>query len=297
MELSHLRYVLRLAQTSNFSKAADQLYITQPALSQQISALEKELSLKLFERTTRKVVLTAAGKEFVHGAQKVLEQVAELQRTMELHRREVGGTLSVGLLSTLSHLNIAEYIHSFHQVYPNINIDLQVAWSSELISRILGRELDAAITNIHSSPSSQMDSRLNIRVFLEDSIVVIASSKRDFGGQKSIKVHDLSTVPIIALEKATSIRAEMDDIFKQCGIHPNIVCTCPNMDSLISMVRADMGVTFLSSGVAKAYLTPDLSCLSICPVYRTQTAMITRNTAKPSEPLQYFEDYFYGITH
>ena len=102
---------------------------------------------------------------------------------------------------------------------------------------------------------------------------------------------------IIALEKATSIRAEMDDIFKQCGIHPNIVCTCPNMDSLISMVRADMGVTFLSSGVAKAYLTPDLSCLSICPVYRTQTAMITRNTAKPSEPLQYFEDYFYGITH
>lgn len=297
MELSQLRYVLQLAQTSNFSKAAEQLYITQPALSQQISLLEEELGLKLFERTTRKVVLTAAGEEFVHGAQKVLEQVAELQRTMELHRREVGGTLSVGLLATLSHLNITEYINSFHQVYPNIHIDLQVAWSSALINRVLNRELDAAITNIHISPGSQMDSRLNVRVFLEDTIMVMASSKRDFGGQKSVKVHDLSMVPVITLEKTTSIRMEMDDIFKQCGVRPNIVCTCPNMDSLISMIRADMGVTFLSSGVARAYLTPDLLCLPIYPVYRTQTAMITRETAKPSEPLQYFEDYFYGITH
>lgn len=89
----------------------------------------------------------------------------------------------------------------------------------------------------------------------------------------------------------------MDDIFKQCGVHPNIICTCPNMDSLISMIRADMGVTFLSSGVAKAYKTPDLCCIPIRPAYRTKTAMITRETATPSEPLQYFEDYFYGITH
>lgn len=297
MELFQLRYVLQLAQTSNFSKAADQLYITQPALSQQISLLEEELGLKLFERTTRKVVLTTAGEEFVHGAQKVLDQVAEFQRTMERHRREVCGTLSVGLLSTLSHLNIAEYINSFHQVYPNIHIDLQVAWSSELITRVLNRELDAAITNIHVSSGNQLDSRLNVRVFLEDSVIVMASCKRDFGGQKSIKVQDLSTVPVIALEKTTTIRAEMDDIFKQCGIRPNIICTCPNMDSLISMIRADMGITFLSSGVAKAYLTPDLSCLSICPIYRTQTALITRENTKPSEPQKYFEDYFYGITH
>lgn len=297
MELSQLRYVLQLAQSSNFSKAADQLYITQPALSQQISLLEEELGLKLFERTTRKVALTAAGEEFARSAQEILEKVAELHRTMELHRREVGGTLSVGLLSTLSHLNIAEYLNSFQQIYPNIHIDFQVAWSSALISRVLNRELDAAITNIQSVPGSQMDSRLNVRVFMEDSIMVMTSSKRDFGGQGVITVSDLSSVPIIALEKSTSIRAEMDNIFKQCGIRPNIVCTCPNMDSLISMVRADMGVTFLSSGVAKAYLTPGLSCLSISPVYRTQTAMITRKTLKPSEPLQYFEDYFYGITH
>lgn len=297
MELTQLRYVLQLAKTSNFSKAAEQLYITQPALSQQINTLEEELGLKLFKRTTRKVTLTQAGEEFVLGARKVLDQVEELQRTMALRRREVGGTLSVGLLSTLSHLNITEYISSFHQIYPNIHIDLQVAWSSELISRVLNRELDAAITNIHISPGSQMDSRLNIRVFLEDSVVVVASLKRDFGGQKSLGVHDLSTIPIIALEKTTSIRAQMDDIFKQCGIYPDIICTCPTMDSLISMVRADMGVTFLSSGVAKAYMTPDLRCLSISPAYRTQTAMITRETATPSEPLQYFEDYFYGITH
>ena len=64
MELTQLRYVLQLASTSNFSKAADRLYITQPALSQQINVLEEELGLKLFRRTTRKVTLTEAGADF-----------------------------------------------------------------------------------------------------------------------------------------------------------------------------------------------------------------------------------------
>ena len=156
--------------------------------------------------------------------------------------------------------------------------------------------MDAAITNIHILPGNQLDSRLNVRFFgrqhHDDGV-----PQKGFGGQKTVEVQDLSVVPIIALEKTTSIRAEMDDIFKQCGVHPNIICTCPNMDSLISMIRADMGVTFLSSGVAKAYKTPDLCCIPIRPAYRTKTAMITRETATPSEPLQYFEDYFYGITH
>lgn len=91
MELTQLRYVLQLASTSNFSKAADRLYITQPALSQQINVLEEELGLKLFRRTTRKVTLTETGEEFVRGAREVLDRVEELQRTMALRRREVGG--------------------------------------------------------------------------------------------------------------------------------------------------------------------------------------------------------------
>ena len=154
-----------------------------------------------------------------------------------------------------------------------------MAWSSELINRVLDRELDAAITNIHILPGNQLDSRLNVRFFLEDSIMMMASLKRDFGGQKTVEVQDLSVVPIIALEKTTSIRAEMDDIFKQCGVHPNIICTCPNMDSLISMIRADMGVTFLSSGVAKAYKTPDLCCIPIRPAYRTKTCLLYTSDA------------------
>ena len=87
MELTQLRYVLQLASTSNFSKAADRLYITQPALSQQINVLEEELGLKLFRRTTRKVTLTETGEEFVRGAREVLDRVEELQRTMALRRR------------------------------------------------------------------------------------------------------------------------------------------------------------------------------------------------------------------
>lgn len=149
MELSTMRSVVKLAETANYSRAAEQLFITQPALSQQIHSLEEELGLKLFERTTRRVSLTRPGEEFVRRARQILREVERLSQSMDICRREMLGSLSIGLLGTLSHLNIPQYINSFQTVYPNIQIRFQIGWSATLIEQVLHQELDAAITNIH----------------------------------------------------------------------------------------------------------------------------------------------------
>ena len=90
----------------------------------------------------------------------------------------------------------------------------------------------------------------------------------------------------------------MTNLLDLSFLSPRITCNYPNMDSLITMVRADMGITFLSSGVAQSYLENDLVCIPLHPIFRTQTAMITRKrTGSSVDALQYFEDYFYGIIH
>lgn len=299
MELSTLRSVVTLAETANYSRAAERLFITQPALSQQISSLEAELGLKLFERTTRRVTLTRAGEEFVRRARQILEEADQLSQSMDLCRREMLGSLSVGLLSTLSHLNIPEYISGFQALYPNIQIKFQIAWSSTLIDQVLHRELDAAITNIHLE-KGRADPRLKVRVFSEDVITVLCSRKRKIARRDFVTMEDLADEPVIANEKSTSIRMSMDAIFAASGVHPPvIVCTCPDMESLIGMVRANIGICYLSSGVAHQYIAGgELVAVPLHPTYYTHTAMITlADRRDDSLSLQYFEDYFYGIIH
>lgn len=297
MELFHLRYVVKLAEAANYSKAASQLYITQPALSQQIRAIENEIGVKLFERTTRKVALTEVGKEFVLHAQSVLREMDELGRSIALRRREMRSGISVGLLSTLSHLNIPEYIMGFHQHYPNIQIDIQIGWSSELITRVKTQELDAAVTNVYFSPNKEPDPRLTIIPYFEDTIVVVAARRSSIGDREYLDMQDISALPVIGLDTKTSIRMQMNDIFLNMHQSPKIVCTCPDIDSLIGMVRANIGITFLSSGVAQSYLHKDLVSLPLHPIQKTQTAMVTYKRTTPSYALRLFEDYFNGIVH
>ena len=297
MELSQLRYAVKLAETRNFSKAAEQLFITQPALSRQINTLEEELGLKLFERTTRRVIVTDAGEAFVQGARRVLAETEELEHAMALQRREIRGTLSVGLLRSLAYLHMPEYLNSFQAIYPNVQIELQVDWSAQLTSKVLNQEIDVAVTNIFFPEHEKVDPRLNIQYFLEDSVVVVASPNRDFQGRDYLEVEDFNTIPVVAMGTDTSIRAQMDSIFATHKITPRIICTCPDMDSLMAMVRADLGVTFLSSGVAEPYVKEGLVSLPLRPLAHTRTAMITLNQPTISGPLRLFKDYFYGITH
>lgn len=295
MDLTHLKYVVALAETANFSRAAELLYIAQPTLSQQIGSLEEELGVKLFERTTRQVSLTAVGEEFVKRAKVILGQVDELARYMEIQRREEGSTLSVGLLSTLSHLNIPQYLNRFHTTYPDVHIELQVGWSSQLIHKVLSGELDAAITNIFLARDIEPDPRLDIQTVLEDYIVVLVSNECPLSRQKSVMLEELSHYPVIGLDKKTSIRMQMDQIFAEFSVPHKLVCTCQDMDSLVGMVCGNLGVTFLSYGVAQQYLTFPLSAVPLHPVYHTRTAMISRKERHNTPALRLFKDYFHGI--
>ncbi|MEG2119502.1 MAG: LysR family transcriptional regulator, partial [Pseudoflavonifractor sp.] len=129
MDLVQLRYAVKVAETENFSRAAEQCFVTQPTLSQRIHQLEQELGVPLFERSTRRVSLTDAGRLFVAKAQIILADADRLAEEMEGERRRIKGSLSIGVLTTLSHLNIPQYLSSFQQQYPNIAVELELGWS------------------------------------------------------------------------------------------------------------------------------------------------------------------------
>ena len=164
MELFQLRYFSALGRCRNYSKAAEELFIAQPTLSQQIKRLEDELGVRLFERSTRKVELTDAGKECLIQTQRILEDVEGLLRTA---REKAGYSfISLGVLTVYPERDISDMLSAFQADHPEIELKLTFADSVQLVDMVQRGKLDAVIANISTdSLEKEALDRLYLDVF------------------------------------------------------------------------------------------------------------------------------------
>ena len=145
MELRHLRYFVAVAESGSITKAAQRLGIQQPPLGQQIRALEAELKVQLFERAPKRIVLSNAGKEFLHDARQILASAKKAMEKVRRFDRGEQGLLTVGFTSSASMHPIAPRIlGAFNQAYPLAKVEVEERETYELILRLQKRELDAA---------------------------------------------------------------------------------------------------------------------------------------------------------
>jgi DNA-binding transcriptional LysR family regulator len=145
MELRHLRYFVAVAQELSFRGAAEKLHIAQPPLSAQIKALETELRVRLFDRTTRSVRLTHAGRVFLDEARAVLAASAQAEQRAREAEHGLAGTLRVGLVSPVANAWLAGVFRHFRQQFPGVQLSLFDLSSTEQLRRLRTRELDAGL--------------------------------------------------------------------------------------------------------------------------------------------------------
>lgn len=145
MELRHLRYFLAVAEELSFRRAAEKLHMAQPPLSAQIKALEAELRVRLFERTTRSVRLTSAGRVFLEEAQIVLAASAHAEQRAREAEHGLAGVLRVGVIAPVANAWLASILRGFRQRYPGVQLSLFDLTSTEQLRRLRARELDAGL--------------------------------------------------------------------------------------------------------------------------------------------------------
>ncbi|WP_101910205.1 LysR family transcriptional regulator [Marasmitruncus massiliensis] len=272
MDYNQIRYVLSVAQTKNFSRSAEQLFITQPALSQQISRLELELGVELFNRTTRFVHLTQAGAAFVDNARAVVVAWDQLEKTTKYYK-EIGTVrIIVGLLPTLGRTNLVECISEFTTKYPNVNIDLVTSYSYDLLVKLNNHKIDVGIINILPFPTPNTDG-CDIFPLEENPIMVIMNRKHPLADRQRVTLEDIRTQPVVALGNNASVRVCMDYVFKKYHIQPHIVCEC-DIETLADLVSANMGISFLTARVAKNQC--NVCALPLYPPVATYTSVVTK---------------------
>jgi DNA-binding transcriptional LysR family regulator len=186
---------LQVAEVLNISKAAERLFISQPAVSKHIQELENRLNIPLFERKGNRIYLTRAGKLTFRHLKHIKQQYQELEFELSQLNNTFKGTIRIGASSTITQYVIPPVIAAFHARYPDIKLVLLNGNSEEMAQKLLNDEIDLALVENESSLR-------NIRYvdFLSDEIIVVAGSESLYAKRKQLSLEELLQTPVVLRE-------------------------------------------------------------------------------------------------
>jgi LysR family transcriptional regulator, hydrogen peroxide-inducible genes activator len=250
VELRQLQYAIQIAMEKNFSRAAEKLHIAQPSLSQQLSKLEKEIGLLLFQRNTNSVEITHAGAVFVEKAQKILDGVAQLKKEMEDISQMRKGRLIVGSLPITGSHVLPRALPVFQQKYPEIEVILIEETSSVLENLAVSGQTDICLLTL-----PLMEMSLEYMPLIEEEICMALPPHHPLA-EKAAKgqTADLSEFKhdaFVLLKKGQGFRQITMDLCLEAGFAPNIVFESTNIETVQSLVASGMGVAFVPSMVRR----------------------------------------------
>ncbi|NGM81432.1 LysR family transcriptional regulator [Paenibacillus sp. 7124] len=251
MELRQLLYVLQIANERNFSRAAEKLHIAQPSLSQQLSKLEKELGVMLFQRNTSAVELTHAGTKFVEQAQIIIDAVELLRQEMtDISELRTGRVVVGSMPITGAHL-LPHVLPVFKRKYPEIEITLLEDSSMNLEKLTASGQTDLSLLSLPLEISALAyeilgEERIDLAVPPEHPLAKRASTGR------RTSLEELKQESFIVLKEGQGFRKMTVDLCRQAGFEPSVVFESNNMETVQSLVAAGMGVTLVPRFISRA---------------------------------------------
>jgi DNA-binding transcriptional LysR family regulator len=246
IDITKLKTFVAVVDLGSFSKASEILYITQPAVTQQIKALEKIVGAKLFQRQGGKIVLTDEGRRIYEIARSLLNDYENLMEEMAKIKKDFKDTLFVGVSTTLSEYKIPELIAEFHSQMPGISIRMFVENSQQIEDSLISGVLNVGV--IERAPSEKFQS---IK-WLVDEIVYFTYPEHPFAREGQIEPERLYEADIIFREVSSGTRKIVKEelerlgvIFEKLKIKVEVNCG----RTILNMVRSGYGTSFLSKGL------------------------------------------------
>lgn len=246
LKISELNMVVTIAQKGSFSKAAEALYIAQPALSRKIGEMEKKLDCRLFERSTRNVALTEAGKIFVAHAQRMIWECAELEREIENRKRTLSGQVICGYTPIGGHCSfLFAAIEQMSRTYPGVRIDLQRFYPPVLIEKVKNGELDCCLITAEAVKNEMLLEWDNLKPMY---FYLIVPRQSRYAGMESMDVREIFDEPLVLMtkEKAPNLCHSMMDAAAICGKKLERVTYVEDVDELLMYVRIGRGLGVLT---------------------------------------------------
>jgi len=241
LSLNQLRAFYYTANSGSITRAADRLFITQPAVSLQIKALETQCGVLLFHRTKKTLQLTESGKRLYQVAIKIFSLVGEAERILSEESKFISDPLRIGSTKTLVRHFLAAYISRFRKAFPKIQIQVDEGSSEEMLKSLLENRNDLAI--VGRLPYHE---QLKAVPFIQDELVLLAAPGHPLCSKENVSIEDLKGENLILREKGSGTRRVIDRVFEEKNFFYSAFIETGNVDFLKEMVRTGNGVTMLA---------------------------------------------------
>ncbi|QQE73595.1 LysR family transcriptional regulator [Brevibacillus composti] len=275
MDIRQLRYFIAIAEEGQITGAARRLRMAQPPLSQQLKQMEEELGVELVERVGKKIALTQAGQTLYKQALNIVHQMEEALAEVKETGDGVRGTLSIGV-SALSSYRLPDHIRQFQSRYPLITYKV---WKgdTQLLSQWLDqRTIEVAVVRLPHSLTNCTTIPL-----LEERFVLIVPAASPLFGQSSIPMQEIARHPLIMPSTpGLGIYELLNKEFARLGVTPNVICECPDLPLIVSMVRAGVAAAIVPRSAWETQPQANIGCLDITGTSISSSSAIVWQTER-----------------
>lgn len=279
-----------VAKQLSFTKAAELLFMTQPAVTFQVKQLEEHFNTRLFERSHGKISLTPAGELALDYAERILNMTGEMEARISELTGQVSGPLLIGASTTIAEYMLPRLLGEFKQRHPETQARLTVANSETIENKVADHTLDLGLIE---SPSHHPN--LVTEVCCEDELVMICAPFCGLSTLKSVNPKAVASQPYISRESGSGTRECIDDFFKLNGVcldELNLVMELGSREAIKGAVASGLGVAVVSSTtVEKEVKLKELVAIPLDPPLRRQLSLVYPQEKFRSKLLQSFLDF------
>ncbi|WP_036480264.1 LysR family transcriptional regulator [Myxosarcina sp. GI1] len=246
--LDQLRILKAISSEGSFKRAADSLYVSQPAVSLQVQNLEKQLNVPLFDRGGRRAQLTEAGHLLLSYGEKIISLCQETCRAIEDLQNLQGGTLIVGASQTTGTYLIPRMIGLFRQKYPDVSVQLQVHSTRRTSWAVANGQVDLAI--IGGEVPAELQEVLQIIPYADDELALILPAVHTLAREETIHKDDLYKLQFITLDSQSTIRKVIDKVLTCYEIDPKrlkVEMELNSIEAIKNAVQSGLGAAFVST--------------------------------------------------
>jgi DNA-binding transcriptional LysR family regulator len=250
MELRQLRYLVALAEEGNFTRAAANEHIAQPAMSQQIRRLEDELGLALVERTTRRVALTEAGEALVVRSRRILAELESADAELQALRGVHTGHVTIGAMHTMGPVDLSLVLALFRERHPDVRFTVREQTSEEMAEMLRVDELDLAFLSV----TERVESRgLGLHQLVSEELVVLLPREHRLSRRAELRMAELDGESFISFREGARLRELLMAAGREAGFEPQVTLESNESQRVRRLVSRGLGVAILPRSDAEGF--------------------------------------------
>jgi len=276
MELRQLRYALAVARHANFTRAAEEVSIAQPALSQQIATLERHLGVRLFDRTNRRVRLTDAGRAFISRAERMIADAEALAEEMTAYAGGLRGRVVAGTNQSVSEYLLPKQLGAFHARYPGIEIALREGIKEDVLSWLNEGSIDLFIGDLREAPIAA--SEFTAEHLYEDEVALAVAPDHPLAHRGSITFGELRDERFIMWGAGAAMTERVKTLAYEAGFTPCVAFESVDSLTIRALVAERLGIALFPRTLGNTP-GPNVALVSLVPRVARRMSLVTRRTA------------------